>query len=111
MAKPLLGTTWTVTDATGESPFGMNDTLKITVKSGSSVDVAHFNSVTSRTTTYTGTHESTRDRVKVERAMDEYWEFMLSSPFSSSSKTTLYGIRWKDSSPDAMGTWVCDPQT
>ena len=110
MAKPLLGTTWKVTDATGESPFGIDDTLTITVKSGSSVNVAHYNSATTTTATYTGTYESAKDKVKVPKALDEYWEFMLSAQFST-SKTTLYGIRWKDSSPDAMGSWVCDPQT
>ncbi|HEX6863095.1 MAG TPA: hypothetical protein VF414_09790 [Thermoanaerobaculia bacterium] len=115
MAKPLLGTTWRVKEDSGNSPFGGNDTLKITAKSGSSVNVAHFNNLTSSTTNYTGTHDSTRDMVTVDVG-GEHWELILSKTKTVTEnggpvqKNALYGMSWTNTGPDAMGSWVCDPQ-
>jgi hypothetical protein len=109
----ILNTNWRVKEKTGNSPFAVGDTIRIVTTTAPSVQVSKNGSPV-----VIGKHNSTRNIVEALSLIgDEYWELMVSEIWNviidpsgtRGPKNVLYGISWKNTAPDAMGSWVCDP--
>ena len=94
----ILGKVWTIYDATEESPF----------QSGDEVEITKDAKVKFGTKEWPGQYLEVKDKVVVASVIGEYWEFTGSETLNG--KLTMYGLRWSSTLPDAMGTWVSDPQ-
>ena len=94
----ILGKVWTIYDATEESPFQPGDKVEITQEAKVKLGEKEWQ----------GQYLEAKDKVVVASATSEYWEFTGSETLVG--KLTMYGLRWSSTLPDAMATWVCDPQ-
>jgi hypothetical protein len=96
--RSILGRTWKINEASPSSPFQAGDEVVITTKA----------EVIARGRLWQGEYDEARDAVTVQPKESERWELVGSGMVGE--QFTLVGLRWEGTKPDALGTWVADPQ-
>lgn len=110
----LLNMAWKIQKSTEVSPSPLlsGTTLKIIPHPTSPTPAVQVTDNATSRILAEGEHNSTQTMVTAyppRSGNNEYWELVLSEDVTG--KFSLYGISWKTTQPDAMGAWVCDPQT
>lgn len=99
----ILGRTWVIYDATEESPF----------KEGDSVELTSDGKVKYKGQEWQGTYNPDKNKLVVAPLDSEHWEFVGSEIVelaAAEKKFTMFGFCWTSTVPDALGSWVSDPQ-
>jgi hypothetical protein len=103
----ILGKTWTIRANTATSPFKIDQLVEIT--SDTPPKVIHWDVGGSKKLgEWGGTDISAKDKVVVTPTPGVRWEFVGSE--AQDKKQVIYGMIWTKTVPDAMGSWVSDPQ-
>lgn len=108
----ILGT-WTIRTVTENTPlntpFQRGTVVEITRDAITQEAIVKFG-----VTELRGSHDTGRNRVTVNPSLDEHWEFAASETREIGDPPekffVMYGCSWKMTKPDAMGSWVSDPQ-
>lgn len=99
----ILGRTWVIYDATEESPFQAGDQVEITPDA----------KVKYKGQEWQGTYNPDKNQVIATPDKSEHWEFVGSEAVeltAAEKKFTMFGFSWTSTVPDALGSWVSDPQ-
>ena len=94
----ILGRIWIIKEASPSSRFKEEERVEITTKA----EVIVGEDV------WQGEYDEARNAVTVQAWDSERWELVGSGQVGS--KFTLFGFSWDTTKPDALGTWVADPQ-
>jgi hypothetical protein len=101
---PITGRTWTVAAATQESPFAPAGRVAISEPFGAQPQVI----VTYLKYEWTGDYDPVLDKVVITPSDSTHWELVGSGEVNE--RFTMYGMSWTTTVPDAMASWVAEPQ-
>lgn len=95
----ILDRIWVIREVSPSSRFKEQERVEITTKAEVIVGGELWQ----------GVYDETRNTVTVQPSDSERWELVGSGQVGS--QFTLFGFSWgADTTPDALGTWVADPQ-
>jgi hypothetical protein len=100
----ILGTVWTIQRVTLHTPF----------PEGAEVEITSEGDVRFGGQEWKGEYDAAKNKVTVVPETGLQWEFVASEEKQIGDEPgkyfTMYGCSWTATKPDAMGSWVSDPQ-